>query len=933
MNLTYNILFRDTLLYLCLFFNLNGICQLIPKSIPDSYQYLLSRNDTRIQEQSTDYILPVDLINHDPTIKVLRKLDGWIIIRADSLSPYMTSYVFPVNPLWKLSDLELLKDSKTRLLTIKITTPKALENIDKSSIQYEHYPYVKLLTNKSVLIELLNNKEVVYIGHESNVPIEESRVLDLNLNPNLISKVHTFFPTISGHGINIGIKEHAFDVEDWDLSGRARYSNLSSDLESAHATDMATIIGGAGVTFVNGKGVAQKVSLVSSGFGLLMPDPLDFYDQYDIGIQNHSYGGEIESFYGASAALYDQISNDRPHLLHVMSSGNSGLETPSNGSYKDLDHWANLTGNYKNAKNNIVVGAIDTVGALMTFSSVGPAADGRIKPEMVAYSTAGTSNATALVSGVASLLQEQFKKTNLNLAPSDLIKGLLINGATDVGLPGIDFKSGFGNLDAYESMKTLVADQFYVGALDKGSSETITIEIPDNAKNLKVTLVWNDPAGQANDLIPLVNDLNLQVVDPDGFVWLPWVLNHSASVVALESKATRSVDHINNVEQVTLNSVQEGEYQVIVDGDLITENQKFSLVYNYQTVNQFEWNYPLEKSNMPYDGETGSYFRWSSTFEEEQGDLQITYDQGETWTLLSANLNLSQGYFRWLPEEINSVARVKIRVGSQEFESEDFIVSQTLAVKSGFFCSDSLMIHWPPQTNVVSYEIFELVNHEFETLQIVSDTFSVLNREELKSSYLKVVPHFTNDMLALGSYLFAPEDLGTDCYLSSFYGFKNEEGILLSTVLTSLYGIDGISIERLEQNEFQHLHSYKLENQILEFQDVSPHEGANVYQVKVDFENGTSLRSDSVRLIYLNEKIALLYPNPIQSGSSLAIQTNLSGDGNSILKIFDFKGNELKSIEIAELAYIRIDGNLIPGIYLYTVENKSGINKGRLVIY
>jgi hypothetical protein len=79
-------------------------------------------------------------------------------------------------------------------------------------------------------------------------------------------------------------------------------------------------------------------------------------------------------------------------LTHCFSSGNSGLQ-----GYKSI------TGNFKQSKNNIVLGCIDQNEIIMPFSSKGPAYDGRVKPELVAFSTQGTSNSTALATGIITL--------------------------------------------------------------------------------------------------------------------------------------------------------------------------------------------------------------------------------------------------------------------------------------------------------------------------------------------------------------------------------------------------------------------------------------------------------------------------------------------------------------------------------------------------
>lgn len=904
--------------------------------LPNKLRVLVEDQAQSKSASAIEFLVPTSFAVKDESLQILRKLDDWAIVHFEGLNTKLSEIPhYRANEFWKLSHLDLLNNKESQLITVKYDNERVLKLFPSNKVVYHSYPFFKAYAQSNEIKSLLNDPNVLYIGKESNDALLESRVIDLNLIPNNISKVHKRYSTLSGSSVAIGLKEELFDLNDFDILGRVFTSEWASENMNNHATEMATIIGGAGVSFVNGRGVADEVEIFSSDFDIQMPDVDQFYLDHQLLVQNHSYGGGVESFYGASAEAYDRISNEIPELLHVMSSGNSGQEVPSEGPYAGLAGWANLTGNYKNAKNNLVIGAVDTTGVILSFSSVGPASDGRVKPELVAYSTTGTSNATALTSGVAALIQDAYSKKYSTPAPSALVKALLINGASDVGAKGLDFRTGYGNIDAYASLKMLDMEYLFLESVDKGDSKLMTVEIPANATNLKVTLVWNDPAGQANDLNPLVNDLDLSLLDPNGKTWLPWVLDHSANKYALEAEAVRAEDHLNNVEQISIEFPSAGTYEITLDGiHLFTDKQDFSIVYSFQEANLLEWDYPLKNSFMPYDGETESYFRWSSTFEATEGELYLSLDDGKTWELLTATLDLDKGYYRWAPKYMNSLARAKILIGNQEFESENFVISNTLQVNSGFSCEDSVMLHWSAQPNIQEYEILQLDGSRFQTFKTAVDTMIVINGKDYKKEYFKVLPKFRTGEQAIGSYLVSPGQISSSCYLTSFFGLKNEDGILLNTNLTSLYGVSSVDVEAIRGNEFQPLHSYELESQSqLEYLDAEPQEGLNIYRSLVTFENGEAIKSDTLRLIYLNQMTALLYPNPVPYGSSLAIQTNLSGEQKSTLRIFDLKGEEHSVVELSEQEYVNIDANLIPGVYLYSVENEKGSTSGRLIVY
>src|SRR4030095_10435784 len=124
------------------------------------------------------------------------------------------------------------------------------------------------------------------------------------------------------------------------------------------------------------------------------------YQQYNVSVQNHSYGTGIENFYAADAMAYDASVITRSTLTHVFSAGNSGGSASASGIYTGITGFANLTGSFKMAKDIITVGHTDSFGIVLPLSSRGPAYDGRLKPELVAFGEDGSSGAAAIVSGI-----------------------------------------------------------------------------------------------------------------------------------------------------------------------------------------------------------------------------------------------------------------------------------------------------------------------------------------------------------------------------------------------------------------------------------------------------------------------------------------------------------------------------------------------------
>lgn len=246
------------------------------------------------------------------------------------------------------------------------------------------------------------------------------------------------------------------------------------------------------------------------------------------------------------------------------------------------------------AKNVIAVGSVSTVvlpPIISSFSSRGPAKDGRVKPDVVARGSSvlstlptdsygrnsGTSMASPVVTGIAALLTEQWRKTfgGANPKPAQL-KALLIAGAEDLGNPGPDFTFGFGLVNAKNSVDTILADggrgdRIRNLTITQGQTQEVAISVPQ-AQKLRVVLNWADPSipPLGDDDIAakaLVNDIDLTVVDPLGNTVRPYVLNKNTP----DANATTGVNIVDNVEEVEIANAAAGTYRIRVTGSNVAQ--------------------------------------------------------------------------------------------------------------------------------------------------------------------------------------------------------------------------------------------------------------------------------------------------------------------------------------------------------------------------
>jgi hypothetical protein len=876
--------------------------------------------------------------------KIVRSIDdrSFIIASAPPLvetHKEMFSEILPVNHLWKVSpNLLDLNEAAVGLFTVQTTDVDGLrEKIEKvkslviigtaNNVIYIEGSYRDILDHVVML------DGVSYVGAESRTPVEESRVLDLNLNPNTVNRIHHEFPALNGENMTISIQELRYNINDIDLRLRDIPSSLNAEETSSHATDMATIAAGAGNSHVNGKGVAWAANITSSSFDDLLPDKKEDYETLNAWIQNHSYGTEIENFYGAMAEAYDQSANINTGLLHVFSSGNKGTETSASGAYQGIEGYANITGNYKMSKNTLTVGSVDTVGRPVSFSSRGPAYDGRIKPEVVAYSTAGSSNSAALVSGVVLLLQQAYKNQFGQIPPSALLKAILVNSATDVAERGPDYITGFGNVDSYRALQNLNAGSFLQGVVAHGQTKMFSLNIPANSKDLKITLVWNDPAAGANAGVALTNDLDLSVEDGNSDEHLPFILDFSANKTKLSLPATRGKDHRNNIEQVLIEDPAAGNYNIIVEGfDIPDGPQQFYIAYQIDTLDKFEWSFPTASDNIPYDGETVSYFQWRSTLTETFGRLEYTTDGGTEWKLIADEVDLANGYYRWQAPLINIQARARMVAGGETFETDAFTISHPVTMQVGFNCSDSVMLRWNAVKEAKEYQLYTLNSAFMEPVLTLTDTSVVLDKNEYSSTLFAVRPILDDNTKLIRSLTYNYELQSAGCFLSSFFALRTEQGIKLTTLLSTTYAVEAVYFERLVNDAFVVIGSSNAFADIVEFVDTEPDQSINTYRARVKLINGSEILSDPVQEYYLTNVPFILFPNPVSQGEPLKVYFKSFDNQSVLFHLFQSDGKQLKSVRFKSETEVISVSDLAPGLYYYSFITDEGRFSGKLVV-
>jgi hypothetical protein len=880
---------KATLVLLSVFLWQNISARQTQPSDSISLRYAVTATAARTDDSLHYYLVkfsvnPGKTVQHYSVVRTISPLH-YILrqINFDTLLQKKVVYSYPANGNWKASR-QLLQLLDVTPATDSIRFMAAVNSIN-TPINYCRYT----MRSSGVIHVTMQQKDwddfitQPLILFADRFRKAKGEILINNADPgaNAVNTAQQQYPLIRGNHITVSLKEDLPDTTDIDFTGRYLSSAFAATQITSHATIMATMIGGAGNNGLKSLGAAPQVKFVSADFNTsLSPEDAAYFQQYDITIQNHSYGTGIENYYGLEAVAYDEQVYTTDTILHVFSSGNIGTQADVTGIYQGLSGYANLSGTFKQAKNVLVAGGTDDFLHTISLSSNGPAYDGRVKPEIVAFGIDGTSGAAAITSGIAALLEDAYKLQYSTAPSAALIKALLINSAVKVDNVPLSHKGGYGSLHALTALQTLEAKQFLHGT----GTQHFSVTVPPGMQQLQVTLCWNDPPAVVNTPKALVNDLNLSVTDASAHTWLPWVLSSAPSADSLLLPARRGRDSLNNVEQVTIDNPPAGALEIQVNSPVAA--QSFYLVYAWTPQRHFEWLNPGSKEVLYAGGIIPLPLRWQSNI-TGMGDLSYSLDGGSTWQQLAQQLMASQGLFYWSVPDTFSAALLKFTTADTSFISDTFYLSPRLPLQTGYDCGDSALIYWPYLSSANAYEVFRLGAQYLTPYTQTTDTFLLVNNG---SPIFAVSPVHKDGWTGLKSYGTNYTLQGTGCYFRYLYGDVTADNtVTLSLALGTAYQLKQLSWERLSGDTYIPLADQPVNGTDYTWVDTNAPVGVVYYRVKLITENGKLIYSDPVAVYLLNNSAYLLFPNPVQN--TLYLLSKEPGDTQ--LQIYDMGGRLL----------------------------------------
>ncbi|WP_228852250.1 S8 family peptidase [Aegicerativicinus sediminis] len=888
------------------------------------------------------YVVSLKSLDKDPfsdNVKIVKRLENDFAVihlkKSQKNSPPQIDYYLPDNT-WKFSPkLDARKTNKNESVTLSISTSDAenfITDIIGRKVVYEKIyqrgDLIYLNTNRNQIENISKSSYCFFIDELPGVNTE-ANVSGMDLSTNQINIIHQKFPEYLGSSIKISIKEELFDLNDLDIKNRYFLNGTESENKSLHSTLMATLIAGGGNNSQASLGILPTTTISSSDFITLLPDNPNVYQNDKLFIQNHSYGtSQLENYYGAQAVAYDESTLNNPYLIHVFSSGNKGNLAIENGNFANISGYSNFTGNFKMAKNVLVVGGVKQDLKVATLSSKGPTNDGRLKPDLVAYGPEGTSDAAATVSGVTGILQEAFLNTHGEIPRSEIVKSVLIAGADDIEEVGPDFESGFGNVNAYKSLRLLLNNQYTSDDINSLESKNYPISIPSNSKKLRIALNWNDKAANAGDEEILINDLDI-IIKKNGRVWKPWVLSTYPLTDSLAKPAIRGVDNKNTVELITIDNPESGDYEIEISAHELDGTQSFSFAYYIEKSDEFIWNYPVEGDKM--NSEISQYLRWENTFDLNSGTLEFKINEGP-WQVIAGSVDLLQKYYKWEPSNLNGIAQFRMSVGTNYFITEPFVISTPPRSRLEYLCDSELVVSWDPIDYASSYLIKNLGAMYMEEITSTSENFIILQRNQLESDYLSITPIF-NEKLGVQGQTFNFNLQGVNCYFQTFYAYLNEEEMVETTLtLSTLKNISEIIITKTFDGQETVLTTVNSPTQlVVDFKDATSSAGEFEYGAIIVLEDGTVIETNKVTINVPAQNDLFIFPNPTSLEYGIGILTK----GNGIdFQLIDLTGRVVLNSYIERREEFIDLPVLSNGLYIARIlKNGKVLNAKKLIIY
>jgi hypothetical protein len=406
---------------------------------------------------------------------------------------------------------------------------------------------LELWATPEQVLRLAAHDEVMWIDRWSP-PEPDMDLVRTDAGTNWLETTHG----TCGQGVRGEVLDGGVDAAHMDFDGIMMHGTVSS---GSHGTSTYGIVFGNGDR--DGDGNAQATGQMPSSTGCPSQGIAADYDvlgdrfaktlelkqpPYSASFQSNSWGNALTT-------QYTSISQQMDDIIWQLDIAITQSQSNAGSQQSRPQAWA---------KNIISVGGIRHFNTLSTAddswsggASIGPAADGRIKPDVSYWydsifttttggytsSFGGTSAATPMTAGVLGLIVQMWSENVWGTNPqgntvferqphASTIKALLANSSQQYPFSGTTHDltrthQGWGRpsvrLARERAAHSFVIDE--TRRLEVGQTATYAINVLPGESELRVTMSYPDPPGTTSASLHRINDLSLRVTSPSATVY------------------------------------------------------------------------------------------------------------------------------------------------------------------------------------------------------------------------------------------------------------------------------------------------------------------------------------------------------------------------------------------------------------------------------
>lgn len=443
------------------------------------------------------------------------------------------------------------------------------------------------------LLEIAHSNEVMFIDRWG-APEPDMDLARIIGGANYVQSVGGY----TGAGVRAEVKDGNIFANHVEFANNPPMIRTSLSGGQAHGTSTY------GIVFSSGNNVAQSRGVLSGAQQGIFSSYNHVNNRYThtaallqapyFGVfQSNSWGSPLTTQYNTFSAEMDDILFNFDITI-LQSQSNAGTQSSRPQAW---------------AKNVVSVGGVRHYNTLnksqhawANGASIGPAADGRVKPDFTHFydsvfttrpsnsytdSFSGTSAATPITAGYFGLFYEMWSDGLFgnpvdpdgtvfeNRPRSTTAKAVLVNTASQYPFAGTShdltrMHQGWGMVDV-QNLYDLRENIYIVDGTDVLSNLQSTVyefNVPVGADAFRATMVYLDPSGTTSSNLHRINDLDLRVVSPSGVTYHGNVGLHTGVWSAPGGQPMG----IDTVENVFVNNPEPGTWEVTVFAAEIVED-------------------------------------------------------------------------------------------------------------------------------------------------------------------------------------------------------------------------------------------------------------------------------------------------------------------------------------------------------------------------